>query len=88
MSDHSLVIIHCPICDRKFGYDDNCPECGRDREGFTDEERMKIRPKSEIINSHLLDMKRMFEKRKRKKERKKFDHNPFPGRTSKIRVVG
>jgi len=82
------IILTCPICDREFPYNGVCPECGRDREGYTAEERMKRRPKREIHNKHLLDIKKYLEKKERKlkRKKKKIDRDPMPGRI-KSRVI-
>ncbi len=79
--------IHCPFCNIDFPFDGRCNSCGRDREGFTEEDRMKPPRKEQVADSYLIDIKKSNEQKKKKQERPKWDNDPFPGSNGKIRII-
>ena len=68
--------VRCSFCDILFDWDGKCPYCGKDREGYTESDRMKKRRNTEISGT-----RRIRERRKSKK----INRNPFEGESTNIR---
>ena len=62
--------------------DERCPDCGIDYEGYTIEDRMRIRPLKEVADNTIVLINRI---RGKKIRSKKIDRDPMPGRATNIR---
>lgn len=81
--------VWCYYCEIEFDYNSKCPNCERDREGLTEEDRLKAPKRKQIVNPYLYDMMRDVKKRKRKAERakKKWNNNPFSGKIGRVKKI-
>lgn len=83
----SNIKIYCSFCELKFEYNEVCLNCLRDREGLTQEDRMKPVKRKDMANPILMDIMNDRRRKQRKNKKIKWDNNPFPGKSSKIKIV-